>query len=306
MNEELHKKYRPTKLKEVIGQEDAVRMLNTFIKKGKIPHFLLFTGPSGVGKTTLARIMASKLDCGPSDFQELNCADFRGIDMVREIRSKMSLAALGGKHRVWYIDEAHRLTGDAQDAFLKLLEDTPKHVYFIFATTNPNKLAKTIITRASEIKLDAVHRDDIEELVRTVARRENRHVPDEVVERIADLADGSVRHALVLLGQVIDIENSEDQLTALSRADFKGIAIHIARALLNPKTKWPDMSKILKGVDEDPESIRRMVLGYASAVMRNNKAPGRCYLIITAFRDHWYDCGKAGLDAACWEVVTAK
>ena len=106
---ELYLKYRPRKLSSIVGQESAVAVLNKLIEKGKIPHCILFTGPSGCGKTTLARIMAKKVGCVGEDLDEKNCADFRGIDMVREIRDRIGLVPIGGSARVCIIDEAQKL-----------------------------------------------------------------------------------------------------------------------------------------------------------------------------------------------------
>src|SRR5688572_25883760 len=140
---ELYKKFRPKTLKGVVGQEGAVSSLQSMIDKGRLPHTILFSGPSGCGKTTIARILKGILECSDLDFFEINCADFKGIDMVRDIRRYVGIPPLHGKSRVWLIDEAHQLTKDAQNAFLKLLEDTPKHAYFMLATTDPQKLLPT-------------------------------------------------------------------------------------------------------------------------------------------------------------------
>ena len=134
MTQELYKKYRPKSFDRVNGQEAAIKSLSTFVEKGKIPHAILFTGPSGSGKTTLARIITKHLECGFSDFQELNCADLTGIEEVRKIRQRMNYACMGGKSRVWIIDEAHKLSNAAQNAFLKMLEDTPKPVSYTHLT----------------------------------------------------------------------------------------------------------------------------------------------------------------------------
>jgi len=107
---ELYKKYRPKKLGNIVGQSNAVNILQSFIDEGKIPHSLLFSGPSGCGKTTFARIIKRKLKCGDYDFTELNCADARGIDMTREIRSRLNQSPISGKCRVWLLDECHKLT----------------------------------------------------------------------------------------------------------------------------------------------------------------------------------------------------
>ena len=132
---ELYKKHRPSYLEDVFGQPEAVKVLGSMIEKDDLPHSILFTGPSGVGKTTLARILKEELECHANDFKEINCADFRGIDTIRDIRNNMNRQSLMGGPLIWLIDEAHKLTNDAQTAFLKMLEDTPKHVYFFLATT---------------------------------------------------------------------------------------------------------------------------------------------------------------------------
>ena len=136
---ELYRKYRPTSFKQVVGQEEAIRTLTELGKRKAIPHAILFTGPSGVGKTTLARILQRKLKCVGNDFVEMNAANDRGVGIIRSIQNKVGLAPMLGSCRIWLMDEAHQLTSDAQSAFLKLLEDTPSHVYFMLATTDPQK-----------------------------------------------------------------------------------------------------------------------------------------------------------------------
>src|SRR4030067_1009997 len=104
---ELYKKYRPKTFKDVVGQDEVVNVLSAMGKKNETPHFILFSGPRGVGKTSIARIIKSKLHCSDHDFKELNAADFRGIDVVREIRRSMSLSPLIGQVRLWLLDEVH-------------------------------------------------------------------------------------------------------------------------------------------------------------------------------------------------------
>ena len=138
---ELYKKHRPKTLARVVGNKSTVEALRSMLEARTLPHTLLFHGPSGTGKTTLARIVKNELGCLPTDFHEHNSSDFRGIDFIRELRSKVNLAA-AGPCRVWIIDECHQLTRDAQNAALKILEDTPSHVYFFLCTTDPQKLIK--------------------------------------------------------------------------------------------------------------------------------------------------------------------
>lgn len=304
--EELYKKYRPGVFKSVLGQEQVVAMLNGYLTKGKLPHFLLFTGPSGCGKTTLARILKNKLECADTDFVEINCADFRGIDMVREIRGRMGLSPLGGACRIWLIDEAHKLTGDAQNALLKMLEDTPKHVYFFMATTDPDKLIATIKTRATVVAVKALTPTKAKELVAKVLQREEAQLEEDVVDRLVETAEGSARKLLVLLGQVLELPNSTEQLQMLQSVDAKAQAIQLARALFNPRVTWTDVAKLLKEVTEDPESIRWMVLGYCSSIVLANKTPAmvkRALFVMNCFRDNYYDTKKAGLILSCSDVL---
>jgi DNA polymerase III gamma/tau subunit len=301
--EELYKKYRPQNFGELVGQKEAVGILTEMGKAGKIPHFILFTGPSGCGKTTIARILRKKLKCSDGDFVEINAAEARGIETIRDIKSTMSLAPMGGKCRVWLMDEVHALTSDAQNALLKMLEDTPGHVYFMFCTTDPQKLKKTIITRATSIKCKEITRDELAELVVRVVEKEGLPpLTDDVVKRLSYVAEGSARKALVLLDSVIRIKDAAEQMAAIEANDIKGQAIQIARALLNKSTSWNQMTQILQSVDEDPESIRWLILSYCGAVLiKSDNA--RAALILSEFRDNWFDCKKAGLVLCCYNVI---
>lgn len=301
---ELYRKHRPKSFKKVRGQESAVTMLQSMLERGKVPHTLLFSGPSGCGKTTLARIMQSKLDISDTDFQEINCADFRGVDMVREIRDRMGLAPIGGKARGYLIDEAHKLTGDAQNAFLKILEDTPSHVYFFIATTEPTKLLPTIRTRSTEVKLKAFAEQTLSELLTEVASREEITLPQSVQDALVEHSEGSARKALVLLHQIAGISDEKEMLAAVETSDSKTQAIELARNLLKG-SPWKVISAILKDLDDEPESLRRMILGYAGSVLLNSANP-RAMAIIDCFERNFFDSGKAGLIAACFAVTRSK
>jgi len=302
---ELYKRYRPKTFETIIGQNSSVKVLKTKLKNKSVPHAILFSGPSGCGKTTLARILRKKLKCGKHDFTEYNCADFRGIEMVRSIRSHINQAPFSGKCRIWLIDECHKMTSDAQDAFLKILEDTPKHVYFMLATTDPQKLKPTIKTRCTEIVVRSLNSKSLNNLLTSTLILEQKKIPGEAIEKIIESSDGSARKALVLLNQVIELDNEDDMIEAIKATTAETQAILIARALLNPKTKWSTMTKILRETtNEEPESIRWMILGYAKKVLLSGgKLSGRAYLIIDTFRDHFYDSKHAGVAAACYEII---
>lgn len=306
---ELYRRYRPERFKDVVGQRDAMKALADMGKRNAIPHALLFTGPSGTGKTTLARIIRNNLKCSDVDFVEINASDFRGVDTIRDIRRQMGSSPIAGNCRVWLIDEVHQLTNDAQNAFLKILEDTPSHVYFMLATTDPQKLKKTIVTRCTEIRCKSLSEKDLIDLVKVTSYQENVQNPnydgldDAVAKKIAQAADGSARKALVLLHAVIGLDDKNKQMAAIDSADSNAAAIEIARMLMR-RAKWSEVSAMIKKVDDEPETIRRIILGYFSTVLLGG-GDARAAEIIEEFRDNWYDCGKAGLVVSCYHV-TAK
>jgi len=303
---ELYKKYRPVTFDRVNGQNAAIKSLSSFVEKNKIPHAILFTGPSGCGKTTLARIVAKHLDCGPSDFYELNCADVTGIDEVRKIRQCMSYAPMGGKSRVWIIDEAHKLSNAAQNAFLKMLEDTPRHVYFMLCTTEPKKLITTIRTRCTPIHLKAVSNDAIVTTINYILRKEKTEISNKIIDKIIEVSDGSVRHALVILDQIIGLTNEDDQLANIVPPAAQIAAIDIFKTLMYGKPTWSKIAPILKGIEEESEGIRRLVLACARNTLLSDKNVQRAYIIIEEFRDNYFDCGAAGLAASCYAVICGR
>jgi DNA polymerase III gamma/tau subunit len=308
MELELYKKYRPKTFKEVIGQKQITKMLQEMVSKRQIPHTILYSGPSGCGKTTLARILSSHLECGKHDLVEVNCADFRGIDMVREVRTAMMKAPISGKTRVWIIDEAHKLTSDSQNAFLKILEDTPKHVYFMLATTDPHKLLKTIRTRSTEIVVKNLTNKEIGTLLENICEKEGIEITEEVVEAITENSEGSARKALVYLNQIKHFTDVDDMIEVISKPVSETKGIDIARCLFNPKSSWSDMAAILKEAQsEEPETVRYIVLGYArSILLKGGKMSEKAFEIIDVFSDNFYDSKHAGLAACCYEIMTGK
>jgi len=300
----------------VEGQEGAVASISKMMEQNKVPHAILLTGPSGCGKTTIARILKQHLECGDNDFVEMNCADFKGIDMVRDVRRSMNLSPITGKTRLWLVDEAHKLTNDAQNAFLKMLEDTPSHAYFVLCTTDPQKLIKTIHTRCSEIKLAALGTTALEKVLQRVITKAELTVEETVITEIVEASDGSARKALVILDQISGLEGAEAQLAAIRTTTInKDVTIDLARLLVtNWQANWADCAKLLRILkDEEAEGIRYCILGYARACMvgAEGKAPNpklgaRAYMVIDIFSRNFYDSKQAGLAAACWEVIHAK
>lgn len=302
---ELYRKYRPKNFDEIVGQPEAVDTLESLLERKKAPHVYLFAGPTGTGKTTLARIVLRRVGCKKYDLCEHNSATFRGIDSVREIQANMGRAPFG-KARGWILDEFHRSTKDAQEGMLKVLEDTPSHVYFALCTTEPQKLLPTIKGRCTEIKLKAISDKALKTLIGTVKKKEKIKISEEVQDKIAEVAAGSARKALVLLHQVSEIKKESKQLDAIQRADIEKQAIDLVRMLTRPRCTWAEVAPMIKAIDEDPESIRRLMLAYASSIVLNQKNfRTRALAIIECFSDNYYDTGKAGLIWSCCELLAS-
>lgn len=219
------------------------------------------------------------------------------------------------------VHNCHMMSSAGQEAFLKILEDTPKHVYFMLATTLPQKLKKTILTRCTQIKLKLLSKEDLFDLIEKVydseAGKWNRSTEEhtltrdmepldpKVINKIAEVAEGSARKALVILHAVIGLEKAEDQLSAIEDSNVASQAKEIARALMKPTTKWPDMQKILNNIEEEPETIRLMVLGYCRLVLLGNGNHKRAAMIIEEFRENWFHSKINGLIISCYNVISS-
>lgn len=304
---ELYRRYRPTSFDDLLGQDDISDMLENMIEQGKIPHCILATGPSGTGKTTTFRILKESLGCRDIDFKEINGSDTRGIDTIRDIHNKIWLnSSVAGGVRVHYIDEAHGLTKEAQDALLKMLEDTPPHVYFFLASTDPHKLKKTIITRSTHLAFRALTTDELVVLILDVFKKERgEKLSEEIATKIAELCEGSARWALVTLQQIIHMDMSDEDavLKVVVGSAKRAETVELCRALINDAA-WPKIAAIIKGIDDEPERVRRAIIGYMNAILLNNpKPPKRAADIIDLFRDNFFDCGQAGLTAMCFRAT---
>jgi len=308
---ELYKRFRPRTLKGIVGQDAAVASLQKLMDGGNLPHAILLTGPSGTGKTTIARILKDHLNCGDADYQEVDCAAVLSpLDTVRNIQRASHLCPISGDCRIWFLEEVQSLSraSFSQQALLKLLEEVSETVYFMLATTDSQKLHKAVLTRCTEIKLRPLTADELERVMRRIIDKEQMEVSDAVIKEIIEASDGSARKALVILEQVGSLETEEAQIKAVQVSSIdKDMAISLARALINPRAKWNEVAPILKVLkDEDPEEIRYLVLGYSRTVLLSGgNLASRAFVIIDVFSENFWDSKQAGLAAACWEVVNS-
>lgn len=306
---ESYRKHRPNSFVEVLGQEAAISQLIGLLESNKFPHAVLLSGPSGVGKTTCARILKDKLGCAEIDYHELNAAADRGIDTVRDLRSCLHQGPLGGRSKVWCLDEVHHFTkksdGDAQTALLKVLEDVPDHVYFFLCTTHPEQLLSTVRGRCTPIRFRAVPDDALMSLLRYVSKKEEVKFTKEEARAVVECAEGSAREALALFDSLKSLPEGE-RLQALADKDSKAQALELCKLLMDPRSKWPEVGYLLQKLDDEPETIRRAVLGFANKRLLEGTKPDRAYLILCCFESNFFDSGKAGLTRACFEVYRDK
>lgn len=299
----LYLKYRPTELSQVKGNAEIISPLEGMLSNLKTcPHSFLLHGQTGCGKTTVGRIIANRLGCKGSDYKEVDSADFRGIDTIREIRKNSLFKAIEGPCRVWLIDECHKLTSDAQNALLKILEDTPSHVYFILCTTDPQKLLPTIKGRCQQFQLNPLSDTQMFGLLRKVVSAEKEELPKEVYDQIIQSSKGLPRNALQILEQVLNVPSGE-RLETAKKAEIAIVqSIELCRALLN-KSSWKHISSILNGLkDQEPEGIRRAVLGYCQAVLLKGDVE-HVGAIMEAFMNPFYDTGFPQLVYASYVVT---
>lgn len=205
----LYRKYRPQSFDDVVGQEQLVTLLTSSIKQKKTAHAYLFCGGRGTGKTTVARIFARDIGCNPEDIIEIDAASNRGIDEIRELREAVRTAPFSSPYKVYIVDEAHMLTKEAANALLKTLEEPPSHVIFILATTDPEKLPTTIVSRCQKIVFKQPDLKTLADRLSHVASKEGKKLGNESAELLARHGKGSYRDALGMLEQVLAISSKE-------------------------------------------------------------------------------------------------
>lgn len=303
----LYQKYRPRKLDDVVGNEGIVRSLKGLIDDTERPRAYLLHGPTGCGKTTLARILAREFGAIKSDIKEINAADFRGIDTIRDVINKSRYAPMGGDACVWIFDEAQQLVGTAQSAMLKLLEDVYETSYFILCTTDPHRLLPTIRGRCTKFEVKPLENKQMYLLLKKIATAEKRTLEKDVYKKIVLNTEGRPRNAIQLLESVLSVEDrTELQLEVAGHSEeLEAQVIELCRVLLNGK-HWQSVKQILSGIKkEEPERIRRAVLGYCQTVLLRDEND-RAAEIIEVFSENTYNSGFAGIVYYCYCVTKNK
>ncbi len=266
----LYRKYRPKNFEEVAGQKEIVKTIKTSLRNGKTSHAYLFTGPRGVGKTTLARLIAKGVNCLENgitdepcnrcenclainngtflDMVEIDAASNRGIDEIRQLKEKINYQPVKGRKKIYIIDEVHMLTKEAFNALLKTLEEPPEHVIFILATTESDKILPTIISRCQIYDFKTLSLNDMKEQLRFIGKNEGVDIPDDVLELIYESSGGSVRDAVSILerimvtclGEEITLEKSEEVLGVTSAKKMEEFLMEI---------KEKNYTKLVKTLD---------------------------------------------------------
>lgn len=266
----LYRKYRPKNFEEVAGQKEIVKTIKTSLRNGKTSHAYLFTGPRGVGKTTLARLIAKGANCLENgitdepcnrcenclainngtflDMVEIDAASNRGIDEIRQLKEKINYQPVKGRKKIYIIDEVHMLTKEAFNALLKTLEEPPEHVIFILATTEADKILPTIISRCQRYDFKTLSLNDMKEQLRFIGKNEGVDIPDDVLELIYESSGGSVRDAVSILerimvtclGEEITLEKSEEVLGVTSAKKMEEFLMEI---------KEKNYTKLVKTLD---------------------------------------------------------
>lgn len=220
MGQALYRKYRSKSLSEIVGQDHITQTLKQALRQGRISHAYLFTGPRGVGKTSIARILAHEIndleygaEAANLDIIEIDAASNRRIDEIRELRDKVHVAPTNAKYKVYIIDEVHMLTREAFNALLKTLEEPPEHAVFILATTDAHKLPETIVSRTQRFTFKPVPKKQVVAHLQEIAKKEKIKIEVDALELLADHGEGSFRDSISMLDQVSNYSGKLDEQT---------------------------------------------------------------------------------------------
>lgn len=312
--------YRPGSLDLVVGNPGLKMQLRTWMKRADRSRCILLHGPTGCGKTTVARILATELKvydpevpaANNPDYKELNNADWGGKDIVDYIRDTSQLMPMKAKCRVFVFDECHGLTPKAQDGLLKIMENPPKHVYYIFATAEPDKLDPMFRRRCTEFTVELVEEGEMAAFLKEISESDAQStgrqttVPENILRQIAEYSLGSPGVALKMLDGIIGLDPADMEVQATRMVESTSNIKELINGLQYGKD-WSTIARILKGLSgEDHERVRRGVLGYVNAILLNGKLSPELARIMFAFKEPYYATGRNGLTLSCLTVIMAK
>lgn len=308
MSTEYHIKYRPTAWEDVVGQRTTVLSLRKVLKEGRSRSFL-FVGPSGVGKTTLARLVARAV--GARDVVEVDGATHTGIDAMRGLSDSLQYSTIDGSARCVIVDECHAISRQAIQSLLKIVEEPPPGVYWALCTTEADKVPQTIKTRCATYVLKPISDDIVLDYLVGIKEKEALSIPEEGLELITAAAAGSLRQALVYLAECGDFKKTSSVKEVVSRdATGSAEAIDLCRLLLgcavaDRRCSWSDFAKLLRAIDTPAESVRIVVLNYMNTVALggNERKAMAALQVASCFQQPFTDReGKAPLTLACARV----
>lgn len=292
MAKALYREYRPQKFSDVLGQDRVVNVLKNQVKSGQISHAYLFAGERGCGKTTCAKIFAKAINClnpidsspcgecencksieeeSTMDVVEMDAASNRRIDDIRNLKETVVYPPNNLKYKVYIIDEAHMITREAFNALLKIMEEPPSHLVFILATTEIEKIPKTILSRVQKFEFNKIGREDIIKQIDIILSDRNISMQDEAKELIVKKAKGAMRDALSILDQVLSIEKEyfsiEDVENILGLVDFESLDKLVDNIISYNQKESLDLLFTLRENDKDDKDILDGLVGYFRDIM---------------------------------------
>ena len=276
MTKALYRKYRPLKLADVVGQDDTIRQLQTQLTNQKISHGYLFVGARGCGKTSVARIFAHEinhfdyqLEDNYVDIIEIDAAVFTMVENIRELRDKAMLAPTTGKYKVYIIDEIHMLSKNAFNALLKILEEPPEHIVFIFATTNPEKIPATILSRVQIFHFKLADKSVMQPFLEGICQKEGINIEKDALSLLIEQGGGSFRDSLSILDQLSNLHTDKSTLITTEE---------VSSALGVPKQVLIE-ELLVNYEQENIDQIRSLV---EELINQGNKAEGIATSLIKA------------------------
>ena len=276
MTKALYRKYRPLKLADVVGQDDTIRQLQTQLTNQKISHGYLFVGARGCGKTSVARIFAHEinhfdyqLEDNYVDIIEIDAAVFTMVENIRELRDKAMLAPTTGKYKVYIIDEIHMLSKNAFNALLKILEEPPEHIVFIFATTNPEKIPATILSRVQIFHFKLADKSIMQPFLENICQKEGINIEKDALSLLIEQGGGSFRDSLSILDQLSNLHTDKSTLITTEE---------VSSALGVPKQVLIE-ELLVNYEQENIDQIRSLV---EELINQGNKAEGIATSLIKA------------------------